>query len=134
MWGLLYDFESGHLHLHEVGGGYTEDGCTRQLRTAHVVVVEEAASGVPDRKEPCHRLVFRIEYLSTRVDEGAAERGRHTALERNGVEGSLHHEARILQGVGRRQLITRTVLNGFVVVVDDLDERFGIQTGAPVRS
>ena len=102
---------------------------TGELSTAHVVVVEQAAGGITDGEQTADDIVFRIEHLTARVDERAAEGCRHATLEGNGVERSLDNRTCFGQAVGRRELVTRVVLASLVVFVDDGNELLRIKTG-----
>lgn len=96
---------------------------------ADVVVIEQTACCVADCEETRNRTSFRVKNLTVRIDERTAEGSCHTALERNGIEGSLKDRTRILVSVGRCQFAELAGFKSGIVFVDNFLQLNRIQSG-----
>ena len=74
---------------------------------------------VADCEETRNRTSFRVKNLTVRIDERTAEGSCHTALERNGIEGSPKDRTRILVSVGRCQFAELAGFQSGIVFVDN---------------
>ena len=108
---------------------HAENAGRRQLRTAHVIVIEQAAGRIADGVEIADRMIFRVKHFAFGINQRAAEGGRHAALERDNIEGRRINDRSLVTGVGRRELARITAGNGLVEVLDGLLQRLGIDAG-----
>ena len=97
-----------------------EYGGSTQLSAARVVVEEDAAGGVAGSVETGDALTVQVLNFRLGVDQGAAERGGHAALERHGIEGGLRNRMRVLVSAGRIHFAQLVGLQGFVISVHGL--------------
>ena len=108
---------------------HAENAGRRQLRSAHVIVIEQAAGRIADGVEIADRMIFRVEHFAFSINQRAAEGGRHAALERDNIEGRRINDRSLVTGVGRRELARIAAGNGLVEVLDGLLQRLGIDAG-----
>lgn len=52
---------------------HAENAGRRQLRSAHVIVIEQAAGRIADGVEIADRMIFRVEHFAFSINQRAAE-------------------------------------------------------------